>query len=108
VLDNLINNGMSYSHRPAHVSVEVSAEGDRAMVKVKDNGIGIPADLAEAVFERFHRRTGQGVDQVPGVGLGLYISRQVAQHHGGDLVVASSAPGAGSVFALTLPLAAGA
>ncbi len=104
VLDNLINNGMSYSHRPAHVSVELSTEGRRAVVKVKDKGIGIPADLVEAVFERFYRRAGRGPDEVPGVGLGLYISRQVAQHHGGNLVVASSSPGAGSVLVLTLPL----
>jgi signal transduction histidine kinase len=104
VLDNLINNGMSYSHRPAHVTVEVSAQGGKGVVKVKDVGIGIPADHAEAVFERFYRRAGRGPDEVPGVGLGLYISRQVAQQHGGDLVVASSAPGEGSIFALTLPL----
>jgi len=104
VLDNLINNGMSYSHRPAHVSVELSKEGQRAVVKVKDQGIGIPADLVEAVFERFYRRAGRGPDEVPGVGLGLYISRQVAQRHGGNLVVASSSPGAGSVLVLTLPL----
>jgi len=104
VLDNLINNGMSYSHRPAHVSVELATEGRRAVVKVKDKGVGIPADLMEAVFERFHRRAGRGPDEVPGVGLGLYISRQVAQRHGGDLVVASSSPGSGSTLVLTLPL----
>jgi signal transduction histidine kinase len=104
VLDNLINNGMSYSRRPAHLTIDVSTEDGQAVVKVKDNGIGIPADQAEAVFERFYRRAGRGPDEVAGVGLGLYISRQVAHHHGGDLVVASSAQGAGSVFALTLPL----
>jgi len=104
VLDNLINNGMSYSHRPAHVSVELSIEGQRAVVRVKDKGIGIPADLVESVFERFYRRAGRSPDEVPGVGLGLYISRQVAQRHGGNLVVASSSPDAGSVLVLTLPL----
>jgi signal transduction histidine kinase len=104
VLDNLINNGMSYSHRPAHVAVELSIEGERAVVRVKDKGIGIPADLLESVFERFYRRAGRGPDEVPGVGLGLYISRQVAQRHGGNLVVASSSPDAGSVLVLTLPL----
>jgi signal transduction histidine kinase len=104
VLDNLINNGMSYSHRPAHVSVELSKEGQLAVVKVKDKGIGIPPDLVEAVFERFYRRAGRGPDEVPGVGLGLYISREVAEHHGGDLVVASSSPDVGSILVLTLPL----
>jgi signal transduction histidine kinase len=104
VLDNLINNGMSYSHRPAHVSVELSTDGGLAVVKVKDKGIGIPDDLLEAVFDRFYRRAGRGPDEVPGVGLGLYISREVAQHHGGDLVVESSSPDAGSVLVLTLPL----
>ena len=105
VLDNLINNGLSYSRRPAHVAVEVSADAGQAVVTVKDQGIGIPPDQAEAVFERFYRRAGRGPDEVAGVGLGLYISRQVAQHHGGNLVVASSTPEAGSVFELTLPLA---
>jgi len=105
VLDNLINNGMSYSHRPAHVAVDVSTNGGQALVQVKDNGMGIPEDQTEAVFERFHRRAGRGPDQVAGVGLGLYISRQVAQRHGGNLVVESSTPGVGSVFALALPLA---
>jgi signal transduction histidine kinase len=105
LLDNLINNGMSYSHRPARVSVEVSADDHQALVQVKDTGVGIPPDQVEAVFERFHRRTGRGPDEVAGVGLGLYISREVARHHGGNLVIASSEPGVGSVFALTLPLA---
>ena len=106
VLDNLINNALSYSPRPARVDVELEVEGSRAFVRVEDHGIGIAADQREAVFERFHRREPQGLDQTPGVGLGLYISRQVAERHGGSLAVARSEPGKGTVFELTLPVVA--
>jgi signal transduction histidine kinase len=104
VVDNLINNALSYSQRPARVHVELEVDGGRAIVRVEDHGIGIPADQTEAVFERFHRREPRGLDQTPGVGLGLYISRQVAERHGGTLVLARSESGQGSVFELSLPL----
>ena len=104
VLDNLINNAFSYSARPARVEVELGVDSGRAIVDVEDHGVGIPADQREAVFERFHRREPRGLDQTPGVGLGLYISRQVAQRHGGSLVVARSEPGDGTVFELVLPV----
>jgi len=106
VLDNLINNALSYSPRPARVDIELGVDSGRAKVLVEDQGIGIPADQREAVFERFHRREPRGLDETPGVGLGLYISRQVAERHGGSLVLKSSEPGKGSVFQLTLPLVA--
>lgn len=104
VIDNLINNALSYSPRPAHVKVGFEVDSDVATIRVEDDGSGIAADQQAAVFERFHRREPRALDQTPGVGLGLFISRQVAERHGGRLFIARSAPGEGSVFELTLPV----
>ena len=105
VLDNLINNSLSYSAPPARLFIDVSTDLRRAVVRVEDSGIGIGDDEREQVFDRFYRGASPAVVRVPGVGLGLYISRQLAEHHGGSLVVESSDPETGTVFALDLPLA---
>jgi signal transduction histidine kinase len=105
VLDNLINNGLSYSAAPARVFVGLATESHRAVVRVEDSGEGIPEEQREQVFEQFFRGAGPMVARVPGVGLGLHISRQLAEHNGGSLVIESSKLGAGTVFALSLPLA---
>jgi len=59
---------------------------------VEDRGVGIPEDKREQIFDRFYRGPSPAGIKVPGVGLGLYISRQLAEHHGGSLVVESSTP----------------
>jgi len=105
VLDNLINNSLSYSAPPARLFIDVSTDAGRAVVRVEDSGIGIGEDEREQVFDRFYRGASPTVVRVAGVGLGLYISRQLAEHHGGRLVVESSDPETGTVFALDLPLA---
>ena len=108
VLDNLINNSLSYSVPPARLLIDVSRDSQRALVRVKDDGVGIPEDQHEQVFDRFYRGANPTVAKVPGVGLGLYISRQLAEHHSGSLVVETSAPGEGTVFTLAIPLASSA
>ena len=105
VLDNLINNGLSYSAAPARLFIDLSTESHRAVVRVEDSGEGIPEAQREQVFERFYRGAGPMVAKVRGVGLGLHISRQLAEHNGGSLVIESSTLGVGTVFALALPLA---
>src|SRR3984893_12852028 len=106
ILDNLINNGLSYSVGPPRLSITVSGGGDQAVARVADNSAGIPEDERERVFDRFHRANEPAFRSVPGTGLGLYISRRLAEGHGGGLVVESSTPGAGTTFALALPLSA--
>jgi signal transduction histidine kinase len=103
ILDNLINNGLTYTLQPPRVSITASEEGDRAVVRVADNGAGISESERERVFERFHRSNEPAFRSVPGTGLGLYISRQLAEGHGGSLVIESSSP-SGTTFALALPL----
>ena len=104
ILDNLINNGLTYTARPPRLSVSLAGDSDRALVRVADNGVGIREDELDRVFDRFHRSSDPAFADVRGTGLGLYISRQLAQRYRGDLIVESSKPGDGTVFTLALPL----
>ncbi|HVZ34213.1 MAG TPA: sensor histidine kinase, partial [Polyangiaceae bacterium] len=83
--------------------IEVSLEADatRALLQVRDNGIGIAPDARERIFERFERVTTRG--QHRSLGIGLYIARQVVDAHGGKIDVQSTL-GAGSCFRVELPL----
>jgi signal transduction histidine kinase len=103
VMDDLINNAFTYTIRIPRLVIGLSTRSRKAIVEVEDNGVGIrPADR-ERVFDRLYRVVDPQV-VVPGIGLGLYICRQLAQSYGGSLAVESSKPGKGSVFALALPL----
>jgi signal transduction histidine kinase len=103
VLDDLINNAMTYTVRRPELAIGLTTHSWRATVRVKDNGIGIPEGERERVFDRLYRVADPQV-VVPGIGLGLYISRHLAEGFGGTLVVETSRPGIGTVFALALPL----
>jgi signal transduction histidine kinase len=104
ILDNLINNGMTYTTRPPRLTISLTSEGARALIRVADNGAGISASDRERVFERFQRNTDPAFRHVSGTGLGLFISRQLAEGHGGSLAIESSTPDDGTVFALVLPI----
>jgi len=103
VLDDLLNNALTYTIRPPRLWIGISAGSRRAIVRVEDNGVGISFEERERVFDRLYRVADPQI-VVPGIGLGLYISRQLVESYGGTLAVESSTPGMGSVFALTLPL----
>ena len=106
VLTNYLTNALKYSHADRPVTVSARVRGLRARVEVRDEGPGLTAAQRRHLFERFHRV--QGIDVVSGsgigLGLGLYISKTIAQHHGGSVGV-TSAPGKGSTFWFELPLA---
>ena len=104
ILDNLINNGLSYTTGPPRLTISLSSDGVGAVVRVADNGAGIPASDRERVFERFQRTNDPAFRDVSGTGLGLFISRQLAEGHGGSLAIESSTPDDGTVFALALPM----
>src|SRR5216684_1452448 len=103
LMDDLINNAFTYTIRTPRVVIGLSTRSRKAIVRVEDNGVGIRTAERERVFDRLYRVADPQV-VVPGLGLGLYICRQLAQSYGGSLVVESSTPGKGSVFALALPL----
>jgi signal transduction histidine kinase len=83
--------------------VAASTRDGEVCVTVSDHGIGIPPDEINRVFERFHRAP--NIDQgISGLGLGLYIAREIVRAHGGEIIAASE-PGVGSAFTVTLPAA---
>lgn len=100
ILDNLINNALMHGGTPAAISVTVSNHGAPA-ITVADNGPGVPSDERDRVFERFFH----GRASAAGTGLGLYISRQLAERWGGSLLLTDEGPGAR--FVLRLPPAGG-
>src|SRR5947209_3510428 len=104
ILDNLVNNALTYCATKPVVSLTVS-DPDYPTVAVQDNGIGIPPEKREAVFDRFVRLDDADLGPVPGTGLGLYISRQLAERHGGSLELGDDQPAEGSIFVLHLPTA---
>jgi signal transduction histidine kinase len=102
VLGNLLENAVKYSPAGGEVRVEVRREAGWAVVRVADQGLGIPAADLPHIFERF-RRAGNVVGQVPGTGLGLAVVRQIVEQLGGSVDVDSQA-GLGSTFTVRLPL----
>lgn len=103
VVVNLVSNAIKYSPGGGDIECSVAREGARAVVSVRDEGIGIaPADRA-LLFSRFGRVVTAATSHVPGTGLGLYIARELARVHGGDIAV-TSAVEQGSLFTITLPL----
>jgi signal transduction histidine kinase len=100
VLTNLLSNAMKYGLRQP-IDLTVTAAAGRARVSVHDRGIGIPPEHHARIFERFERAVSER--NYGGLGLGLWISHQIVQALGGTISVAS-APGAGSVFTVELPL----
>ncbi len=102
VLDNLLSNAIKYSPAGGDVEIAVRAEGEEAVVTVRDHGIGIPETDRAVLFERFGRAGNVAAHGISGFGLGLFISREIMQRHHGRLWLAASDE-TGSTFALALP-----
>ena len=85
------------------MTVRTFVDGSHAVVEVEDDGIGIPAAEQDRLFQRFFRSSIATEQAIPGTGLGLVISRAIAEAHGGTIGVRSDA-GAGACFRLELPL----
>jgi signal transduction histidine kinase len=99
VLANLVTNALKFTHPKGRVVVRGERIGRDLQISVQDDGEGIPADMLEAVFERFWQ---VGKNDKRGLGLGLYISRCIVAAHGGRIWVESKL-GAGSTFRFTIP-----
>ena len=104
VASNLLNNAVKYSPTGGRITVKSRADGGQVRIEVRDEGLGIPPEALETIFERYSRVDSQATKDIPGTGLGLPIVRQIVQLHGGK-VWAESELGRGSVFHVTLPLA---
>jgi signal transduction histidine kinase len=102
VAANLIDNAVKYTPAGGRVDVEGLREGDRALLRVRDTGIGIRADELPRIWDRLFRGDTSRAER--GLGLGLSLVRAVVEAHGGTVEVASE-PGNGSTFTVALPLA---
>jgi signal transduction histidine kinase len=101
---NLLDNAVKYSPRGGAVRCTIRREAGRVLVEVSDGGLGIAVADMDTLFTRFGRiETAENRD-IQGTGLGLYLSRELAQMHGGSLTARSEA-GVGSTFTLAVPLA---
>jgi signal transduction histidine kinase len=101
VVRNLLSNAAKYSRSGTDITVDVRRDGGKAFVSVLDQGVGITKEDQATLFTRFGRI--ETVAHVQGTGLGLWLSREIARMHDGDLTV-DSRPGAGSKFTFTVPL----
>lgn len=101
LVQNLVSNALKYSDPSEKVVVSVADEGGEVTLHVRDRGIGIPEPDIPLLFERFHRAANADDRRYRGLGLGLYIVRQVAREHGGDVLV-SSRLGKGTTFTARL------
>ena len=104
VVANLVDNAIKFSHQGGRIIIEANGRDGKLLTKVTDNGIGIPAEAIPRLFERFYQVDSSMTRGAGGSGLGLYISRQIVEAHGGEIWVESE-PGRGSTFNFTIPLA---
>jgi K+-sensing histidine kinase KdpD len=104
VLTNLVENAVKFSDENTKITIDAHHAGNEVIISVKDEGIGIPPELHEKVFERFFQGNGHKTGRRKGTGLGLAICRGIVEAHGGKIRVASQ-NGRGAKFSFSLPVA---
>lgn len=106
VFSNLLTNAAKYTNEGGHVSICVKSDGYRAMVSVRDNGIGIAADQLPSVFDMFTQVNRSSRHAQGGLGIGLTLVRSLVALHGGRVEARSDGLGCGSEFVVELPVVA--
>jgi PAS domain S-box-containing protein len=103
VLANLLNNAAKYTPDGGRIALSVSREGERATIRVRDTGIGIPAEMLPRVFEKFVQVPGSANRSLGGLGIGLSLARTLVELHGGTIEARSEGEGKGAEFVVSLP-----
>ena len=103
VILNLIQNAIKYSPRGGLIGITLAQKGEQAHLTVSDPGIGIPEAALEHLFERFYRADNVKAYRISGMGIGLFVAKQIVTLHGGEIQVRSRED-EGSTFRLCLPL----
>jgi CheY-like chemotaxis protein/two-component sensor histidine kinase len=107
VFSNLLLNAAKYTEAGGHITLSLDHESDQAVVAVQDNGVGIPPQALDKVFEMFSRIRSGEVRDAEGLGIGLSLVRTLVQMHNGTVQALSEGPGRGARFTVRLPLAKG-
>ena len=102
VLSNLLSNAMKYTPAGGKIRLSAQVSGKDILLSVSDTGAGIPRDKWDQIFDRFAQLANPNVREIAGCGLGLYIVKQIVEHHGGAVWVDSEV-GRGSEFVVSLP-----
>lgn len=101
-VENLISNAIKYSYQSSTVKISLSSDRDQLKLKVRDRGVGVSDEDSERIFEKFSRVDNPLSHTEGGSGLGLFLARQLARAHGGDITVEGKLD-KGSMFTLSLP-----
>lgn len=102
-VSHLVDNAIRFSYPGGHISIDLAVKDQYLCLTVKDQGEGIPPEELDRVFVRFYRANIGTGQRIGGTGLGLALTKYIAEMHGGDVIVASD-PGIGTTVCLTLPL----
>ena len=105
VVGNLLNNAAKYTDRGGRITLSTRAEDGEAVIRVRDTGVGIPADMLARVFDMFTQVDRDRGRVQEGLGIGLTLVKRLVEMHGGSVVARSAGPGKGSEFEVRLPLA---
>jgi signal transduction histidine kinase len=103
VFINLLDNAIKYTPQGGRIIVELGQEGDKAMVRIRDSGIGITSEHQPHVFERFYRVDKARTRAEGGTGLGLSIAQSIVQSHDGEISLTSE-PEIGTTVVVALPM----
>ncbi len=103
VLSNLLSNSAKFTPRGGRIAVDACSENGHVVIRVRDNGIGIPPDMVERVFEMFTQADRSASRQHGGLGIGLSLVRGLVEAHGGSVRAMSAGPGSGSEVEVILP-----
>src|SRR4029079_12646177 len=103
-VSNLLNNAAKYTSDGGRIELSAERDGKDAVIRVRDNGTGIPEDMLTQVFDLF-TQVGRSLDRARGgLGIGLSLVKMLVEMHGGAVTAESPGPGQGSTFTVRLPL----
>ena len=100
---NVLDNAIKYSPEHSKITIRLQKRTGFVRIEIEDQGIGIPQSECHKIFQRFYRGTAPEVREKSGTGIGLYLSRQIIEQHGGTITVASGKVRKGSTFLIQLP-----
>jgi signal transduction histidine kinase len=103
IVVNLLNNAAKYTERGGEISVSVRRENDEAVIRVRDNGVGIPPEMLSRVFDMFVQAQGSNNHSQGGLGIGLTLVKRLVELHDGTIACRSAGLGKGSEFVVCLP-----